>query len=75
VRGVSSVSLQQVRQSDQILIAEEASPGRDLHERIDPSGIGTTRQNRLQMAFSVTEVDSVLAPVRAVLDELKFATE
>jgi hypothetical protein len=74
-RGISLVSLQQIRKSDQILVAEKASTGRDLHEHIDPAGIGTVGQNRLQMAFSVAEVNSVLTPVRAVFDQLKLAAE
>ena len=65
----------QIRQFEQIVVPEEASAGGDFHERIRSSGIRTVGQNRLQMAFRVVEIDTILAPVLAVLDQLKLAIE
>jgi hypothetical protein len=67
--------LQQIRQSDQILVTEEASTRGYLHERVGTSCICATGQNRLQAAFSVAKIDTILTPVLAVLDQLKLTTE
>jgi len=42
------VSLYELRQFDQIGVAEQRSPRRNRDEWIDAAGIRTTRQNRLQ---------------------------
>lgn len=75
VRLSLSFSLHQIRQSDQILVTEEASPRGDLHERVGASRICTTGQNRLETAFSVAKIHTILTPVLAVLDQLKLTTE
>ena len=70
----SPESLQQIRQSDQVLVAKEGSPGGDLYERIDASNIRTTRHNRLQ-ALGVTEEHAILAPGLVTFDQFELATE
>jgi|SRR5215472_7472149 len=67
--------LQQIRQSDQILVTEEAPPCGDLNECVYASCICTTGQYRLQAPFSVAKIDTILTPVLAILDQLKLATE
>ena len=71
----SSKSLQQIRQSDQIFVTKEGSPGGDLYERVDASDIRTTRHNRLQVALGVTEEHAILTPGFVIFDQLEFTTE
>lgn len=71
----SAESLQQIRQSDQVLVAKEGPPGGDLYERVDASDIRTARHNRLQVALGVAERYAILAPGPGVFDQLEFATE
>lgn len=56
-------------------VTPEASPRGDLHERIGISRICTTGQNRLQTAFSVAKIDTILLPVLAVLDNLAMTDD
>lgn len=74
-RPVSTQSRQQIRQSDQILIAKEGAPGGDLYERIDASDIRAVRHNRLQLALGATEEHAILAPGFLIFDQFEFATE
>jgi hypothetical protein len=74
-RRPSSEFLQQVGQSDQIFVSKEGSSSGNLHERIDSSGIRTTRQNRLQPAFGVAEVHAILAPIIAVFHQFELLSE
>jgi hypothetical protein len=68
-------SRQQIRQSDQILIAKEGAPGGDLYERIGASDIRAVRHNRLQLVLGATEEHAILAPGFVIFDQFKFATE
>jgi len=74
-RRLSSKFFYQFRQFDQIGIAEQRPPGRNRDEWIDASGIRTARQNRLQSLFGIVEIDSVLAPVLAIVHKFKLAPE
>ncbi len=60
---------------DQILVAKEGSPSGDCYKRIDASSVSAVRQNRLQLAFGVVEINAVLTPVMAILQKLKLAPE
>jgi hypothetical protein len=71
----SSKPLQQIRQSDQVLVAKEGSPGGDFYERVDASDIRATRRNRLQLALGATEEHAILTPGFAIFDQLEFTTE
>jgi hypothetical protein len=71
----SAESLQQIRQSDQVLVAKEGSPGGDLYERVDASDIRTARHDRLQVALRVTEKHAILTPGLVIFDQLELATE
>ena len=71
----SPKSLQQIRQSDQIFVPEEASPGGDLYERVDTSDIRTARHNRLQVAFAVKEKRTILTPRLVIFDQLELVTK
>ena len=54
----------ELRQFDQIGVAEQRPPRRNRDEWIDAAGIRTTRQDRLQSPFGIVEIDSVLAGPR-----------
>jgi len=71
----SSKSLQQIRQSDQVLVAKEGSPRGDFYEWVAASDIRTTRHNRLQVAFAVTEKHAILTPGLVIFDQLELMTE
>ena len=73
VYTVSSLkSLQQISESDQILVTKPGSSRTDLDEWIDASSIGATRQNRLQPAFGIVEVHAILTPVVPIFHQVKL---
>jgi len=65
----------QLRQLDQILIAEVGAARSDGHEGILASGICVTGQNRAQPALLVEETNAVFAPIVAVIDQLELTSE
>ena len=60
----------QIGQGEQAIGGERAAAIRDHRERIDSPGVGPARQEREQLPVLVAQVDPVLTPVLAVLDEL-----
>jgi hypothetical protein len=71
----SSESLQQIRQSEEILVAEAGPSGGKFHGRVETRHIRATRQNRLELPVRIEEVDAILAPVLAMGDQVEDATE
>jgi hypothetical protein len=67
----SSKSLDQIRQTDQNLIAEVASAGSNHHKGIDCCSVRATGQYGLQLPFGIVKVHSLFTPVVAVFDQLK----
>jgi hypothetical protein len=72
---LSSEVVYELRQFDQIGVAEPRPPRRNRDEWIDAAGIRTTRQESLQSPFGIVEIDSVLAPVLVIVHKLKLAPE
>ena len=75
IASTSSESLQQVRQPEQLFKAKQRSPGSKLYERIHGSGIGAARQDRLQLALGIVEVNAMLTPVLAVVEQFELTLE
>ena len=71
-RLLSSKTLQQLHQSDQILTPKEGSASSNFDKWIDASGIRAARQNRLQLACAVTVIHTILTPVIAVLEQFEL---
>jgi hypothetical protein len=74
-RCLSSKFFYQFRQFDQIGVAEQRPPRRNRDEWIDAAGIRAARQNRLQPLFGIVEIDSVLAPVLAIVHKFILPPE
>jgi hypothetical protein len=73
IRPVSSSQLlHQLHQPEQVLIAKKASAAGHRHKRIWRRYCGPARGNRAQTAFSVVEVNPILAPVVAIRDQLEL---
>ena len=76
VRALPSAEpLQYIRQSDQVLVAKERSPGGDLYERVNAPDIRTARHNRLQVTLGVAEEYAILTPGLVIFDQLELAIE
>jgi len=65
----------QLRQFDQILIAEVGAARSDCHEGILSSGVCVTGQNRAQPPLLIKEADTVFAPIVAVIDQFELTSE
>jgi hypothetical protein len=63
--------LHQFRQLQQILILEQTPSRGHRHKRIGGDRRGPARRNRAQAALRVVEVNSILAPVMAIGDQLE----
>src|SRR5208282_3118263 len=72
--GSSSSLLRQVGQFQQVLVTKQAPPGRHGHKRIGIHRRGPARRNRAQSPADIVEVDSILAPVVAIGDQLELLT-
>jgi hypothetical protein len=70
----SSKLLHQINQLEQVLEAKEASASGYCHKWIFRHHRGPTRRNGAQLSRRVVEVDSVLAPVLAIRDQLELPT-
>jgi hypothetical protein len=68
----SSKLLHQLNQLDQVLEAKEASAAGHCHKWIFRHHRGPTRRNGVQLSRGIVEVDSVLAPVVAMRDQLEL---
>ena len=67
----SAEPVDQARGGQQAIGGERAPAGRDHHERVRRSRVGPCCWQREQLPALVVEVDPVLTPVLAVLDELE----
>jgi|GEM_PF-3300044 hypothetical protein len=68
----SSILLQQVGQLQQVLVAEPAPAGSHSHKRIGSHHGRPARRNRAQTPGGVVEVDTILAPIVAISDQLEL---
>src|SRR5438094_4729102 len=68
----SSQLLHQLHQPEQVLIAKQAPAAGHRHKRIWRHYRGPARRDRAQTAFSVVEVNPILAPVMAIRDQLEL---
>ena len=64
---------EQANQRQEVLIAEEGSPGGDGHKRIDRADIGPRGRQRVEVAFHQMEEDTILTPGMPVRHEWKRA--
>jgi len=68
----SSSLLHHVGQFQQLLIAKQAPSGSHGHKRICSYRCGPARRNRAQSTAGIVEVDSILAPVVTIGDQLEL---
>ena len=68
----SSQFLHQLNQLDQVLVAKEASTAGQGHKRILRWHRGPARWKGTQPSLAIVEVDSVLAPVVAIRNQLEL---
>src|SRR5438067_7319164 len=61
-----------VGQFQQLLIAKQAPSGSHGHKRICSYRCGPARRNRAQSTAGIVEVDSILAPVVTIGDQLEL---
>jgi hypothetical protein len=65
--------LEQTEQRQQILIAEEGTPGSDTHKRISQAHIGPGGRQRVEVTIHQMEEDPILSPGVPVGHERKLA--
>jgi|HubBroStandDraft_6_1064221.scaffolds.fasta_scaffold233122_3 hypothetical protein len=68
----SSKLLHQLHQLEQVLVAKEASAVGYCDKGIRRHYGGPTRRNGAQLSIAIMKVDSVLAPVVAISDQLEL---